>query len=206
MQILNSEFIVSNTDVDKCPKNSLPEYAFIGRSNVGKSSLINMICGRKNLAKISSAPGKTKLINHFLINKSWHIVDLPGYGYARTSKAKRKEFEKFITTYFLKRKELTCAFLLLDIRLKPQLIDINFIKWLGEKLIPFSIVFTKSDKINPDEIKLNISKCLGELKKDWAEIPPYFITSATKLIGRKEILDYIKNTNKEIKQEFNRKY
>lgn len=195
MKIFNSEFIISNTNVKGCPKHSFPEYAFIGRSNVGKSSLINMICGRKNLAKISSTPGKTQLINHFLIDKKWYIVDLPGYGYASTSKSNRKKFQNFTTNYFLERKELTSTFLLLDIRQEPQSIDINFIKWMGGNLIPFNIVFTKSDKINSNKIESSISKYLDTLKKDWSKLPHFFISSSKKLKGKKEILNYIKKTN-----------
>ena len=155
MNVAHAEFVVSNTKVEKCPKSKIPEYAFIGRSNVGKSSLINMLCNRKKLAKTSSRPGKTQLINHYLINKQWHLVDLPGYGYARISKTQKKTFQKFIVDYFVKRKELIAAFLLIDLRHKPQTIDLEFMHWLGENWIPFSIVFTKADKLKEKEIKTN---------------------------------------------------
>lgn len=200
MKIFNAEFIVSNSSIKKCPKHSFPEYAFIGRSNVGKSSLINMLCGKKSLAKISSAPGKTKLINHFLINKKWYLVDLPGYGYSHTSKLTRKQFKDFTTDYFINRQELTSTFLLIDVRIKPQKIDINFIKWMGENLVPFNLVFTKCDKIKDSEIKSNISIYLDLLKKDWLELPNYFISSSRKLMGKKEILDYISKTNSEFQK------
>ena len=200
MKIFNAEFIVSNSSIKKCPKHSFPEYAFIGRSNVGKSSLINMLCGKKSLAKISSAPGKTKLINHFLINKKWYLVDLPGYGYSHTSKLTRKQFKDFTTDYFINRQELTSTFLLIDVRIKPQTIDVNFIKWMGENLVPFNLVFTKCDKIKDSEIKSNISIYLDLLKKDWAELPNYFISSSRKLMGKKEILKYISNTNSEFQK------
>ena len=147
MNVANAEFVVSNTNVEQCPKTKLPEYAFIGRSNVGKSSLINMLCNKKKLAKTSSRPGKTQLINHFLINKQWYLVDLPGYGYARTSKAQKKTFQKFITDYLIKRKELISTFLLIDLRHKPQPLDLKYMRWLGKNLIPFSIIFTKADKL-----------------------------------------------------------
>ena len=147
MKVAHAKFVVSNTKVDQCPKSKIPEYAFIGRSNVGKSSLINMLCNQKKLAKTSSKPGKTQLINHFLINKKWYLVDLPGYGYARASKTEKKTFQKFIVNYFIKRKELVSAFLLIDIRHNPQPIDLDFLRWLGENFIPFSIVFTKADKL-----------------------------------------------------------
>ena len=200
MKIFNAEFIVSNSSIKKCPKHSFPEYAFIGRSNVGKSSLINMLCGKKSLAKISSAPGKTKLINHFLINKKWYLVDLPGYGYSHTSKLTRKQFKDFTTDYFINRQELTSTFLLIDVRIKPQKIDINFIKWMGENLVPFNLVFTKCDKIKDSEIKSNISIYLDLLKKDWLELPNYFISSSRKLMGKKEILKYISKTNSEFQK------
>ncbi len=200
MKIFNSEFVVSNSSIKKCPKHLLPEYAFIGRSNVGKSSLINMICERKNLAKISSSPGKTKLINHFLINKKWYLVDLPGYGYSHTSKLTRKKFKHFTTDYFLNRKELTSTFLLIDIRLKPQTIDINFINWMGENLVPFNLVFTKCDKVPIKKIKSCISTYLDFLKKDWSELPNYFISSSRELKGKKEILNYIDKTNSQFQK------
>lgn len=198
MNIAHAEFVMSNTRVEQCPKSKLPEYAFIGRSNVGKSSLINMLCNRKKLAKTSSRPGKTQLINHFLINKQWHLVDLPGYGYARVSKTQKKTFQKFITNYFIKRKELISAFLLIDFRHKPQNLDLEFMSWLGENFIPFSIIFTKSDKLKEKEIKRNTSNYLKRLEEDWEEVPKYFITSSEKKIGKDELLNYIDEINQSI--------
>lgn len=198
MNIAHAEFVMSNTRVEQCPKSKLPEYAFIGRSNVGKSSLINMLCNRKKLAKTSSRPGKTQLINHFLINKQWHLVDLPGYGYARVSKTQKKTFQKFITNYFIKRKELISAFLLIDFRHKPQNLDLEFMSWLGENFIPFSIIFTKSDKLKEKEIKGNTSNYLKRLEEDWEEVPKYFITSSEKKIGKDELLNYIDEINQSI--------
>ena len=198
MNVAHAEFVMSNTKVEQCPKSKLPEYAFIGRSNVGKSSLINMLCNRKKLAKTSSRPGKTQLINHFLINKQWHLVDLPGYGYARVSKTQKKTFQKFITNYFIKRKELISAFLLIDFRHKPQNLDLEFMSWLGENFIPFSIIFTKSDKLKEKEIKENTTKYLKRLEEDWEEVPKYFITSSEKRIGKDELLNYIAEINQSI--------
>jgi GTP-binding protein len=200
MNVAHADFVMSNAEVAKCPKSHLPEYAFIGRSNVGKSSLINMLCNRKGLAKTSSRPGKTQLINHFLINKKWYLVDLPGYGYARVSKTQKKVFQKFVTDYFLKRTELISAFLLIDIRHEPQPVDLDFFKWLGEHQIPFSIVFTKADKIKPGTIEKNINNYFDELKKDWEELPPYFVTSASKGNGKEELLGYIQEINESIKE------
>lgn len=198
MNVAHAEFLVSNTRVDHCPKSKLPEYAFIGRSNVGKSSLINMLCNRKRLAKTSSRPGKTQLINHFLINNKWHLVDLPGYGYARASKTQKKTFQKFITDYFNKRKELVSAFLLIDIRHEPQPTDLDFMRWLGENYIPFTIVFTKADKIKEREIEKKVSDYLEKLKEDWESLPKYFITSSEKRLGRDELLGYIHEINESI--------
>ncbi|MDG1291497.1 MAG: ribosome biogenesis GTP-binding protein YihA/YsxC [Flavobacteriaceae bacterium] len=198
MNVAHAEFLVSNTRVDHCPKSKLPEYAFIGRSNVGKSSLINMLCNRKRLAKTSSRPGKTQLINHFLINNKWHLVDLPGYGYARASKTQKKTFQKFITDYFNKRKELVSAFLLIDIRHEPQPPDLDFMRWLGENYIPFTIVFTKADKIKEREIEKKVSVYLEKLKEDWESLPKYFITSSEKRLGRDELLGYIHEINESI--------
>ncbi|MBT8266196.1 MAG: ribosome biogenesis GTP-binding protein YihA/YsxC [Bacteroidia bacterium] len=195
MQIKSAEFVVSNQDVDKCPNSALPEYAFIGRSNVGKSSLINMLTSRKNLAKTSGRPGKTQLINHFLINKNWHLVDLPGYGYARVSKKAKKTFQKFITAYFEKRKQLVSAFILVDIRHKPQPIDLDFMQWMGEHQIPFSIIFTKADKLKPKAIENHVEAYKSILLESWEEVPNYFITSASKEIGKKELLSYIDEIN-----------
>lgn len=198
MNVANAEFVVSNTNVEQCPKTKLPEYAFIGRSNVGKSSLINMLCNKKKLAKTSSTPGKTQLINHFLINKQWYLVDLPGYGYARTSKVQKKTFQKFITDYLIKRKELISTFLLIDLRHKPQPLDLKYMNWLGKNLIPFSIIFTKADKLKEVEINENILKYLNDIRKDWEEIPQHFITSSEKKIGKSELLNYIDEINKSI--------
>ena len=198
MKVANAEFVVSNAKVELCPKSKLPEYAFIGRSNVGKSSLINMLCNKKKLAKTSSRPGKTQLINHFLINQSWHLVDLPGYGYAMASKTQKKTFQKFVVDYFNKRKELVSAFLLIDLRHEPQKIDLDFMRWLGENFIPFSIIFTKSDKLKEKEIKGNTSNYIKRLEEDWEEVPKYFITSSEKRIGKDELLNYIDEINQSI--------
>ncbi len=198
MNVAHAEFVLSNTKVELCPKSKIPEYAFIGRSNVGKSSLINMLCNRKKLAKTSSRPGKTQLINHFLINKQWHLVDLPGYGYARVSKTQKKTFQKFITNYFIKRKELISAFLLIDIRHNPQTLDLEFMRWLGENCIPFSIVFTKADKLKEKEIKKNTTEYFKRLEDDWKEMPKHFITSSEKSLGKNELLSYINHINHSI--------
>jgi len=195
MKVTSSEFLISNSNVNKCPSNNLSDYAFIGRSNVGKSSLINALCNKKSLAKTSSRPGKTQLINHFLINNSWHLVDLPGYGYARTSKTQKKIFQKFITEYFNERKQLVSAFVLIDIRHEPQPIDLDFMYWLGEKEIPFSIIFTKSDKLKPNKIKINIENYFKKMNDQWDYFPVHFITSATKKNGIKDVLIYIDQLN-----------
>ena len=198
MNVAHAEFVLSNTKVELCPKSKIPEYAFIGRSNVGKSSLINMLCNRKKLAKTSSRPGKTQLINHFLINKQWYLVDLPGYGYARVSKTQKKTFQKFITNYFIKRKELIAAFLLIDLRHKPQTLDLEFMRWLGKNYIPFSIVFTKADKLKEKEIKKNTSEYFKILEDDWEEMPKHFVTSSEKSLGKDELLNYINHINHSI--------
>jgi len=198
MNVAHAEFVLSNTKVDHCPKSKLPEYAFIGRSNVGKSSLINFLCNRKRLAKTSSRPGKTQLINHFLINNKWHLVDLPGYGYARASKTQKKTFQKFIKDYFNKRKELVSAFLLIDIRHEPQPPDMDFMRWLGENYIPFTIVFTKADKIKEREIEKNVLDYLDKLREDWESLPRHFITSSEKRMGRDELLEYIHEMNESL--------
>ena len=196
MNIKSAQFVISNTDLEICPKSSLPEYAFIGRSNVGKSSLINSLCRNKKLAKTSSRPGKTQLINHFLINENWHLVDLPGYGYARVSKSQKKVFQSFITTYFKQRKQLINAFLLIDIRHEPQPIDLNFMEWLGENQIPFSIVFTKSDKLKTSAQERNIAHYKKEMLDSlWEELPPVFVTSSLHQTGGEEILNYIEQLN-----------
>ncbi|WP_400076713.1 ribosome biogenesis GTP-binding protein YihA/YsxC [Winogradskyella sp. R77965] len=200
MKIKSAEFVISNSEVAKCPKNNLPEYAFIGRSNVGKSSLINMLTDRKSLAKTSGRPGKTQLINHFVINDSWYLVDLPGYGYARVSKTSKKKFQKFITNYFEQRKQLVSAFVLVDIRHKPQPIDLEFMQYLGESGIPFGIVFTKADKLKPLAIERHVNDYCEELLKTWEELPLYFVTSSSKHIGKEELLEFIANTNEEIEQ------
>ncbi len=198
MKITSAEFVMSNSDVAKCPKGKLPEYAFIGRSNVGKSSLINMLMQRKNLAKTSGRPGKTQLINHFLINKAWHLVDLPGYGYARVSKSSKKVFQKFITQYFQKRQQLVLAFVLVDCRHEPQKVDLEFLQWMGENQIPFSIIFTKADKLKPGAIKRNIEAYEQKLLETWEETPQHFITSASDYTGREELLGYIGSLNDEM--------
>lgn len=195
MQINKASFVISNTDIKKCPEPKLPEYAFIGRSNVGKSSLINSLTNRKNLAKTSGKPGKTQLINHFLINENWFLVDLPGYGYASVSKKQRTEFAKFIKEYLLKRQNLMCLFVLIDCRLRPQKIDLDFMSWLGENQIPFVVCFTKLDKLSKQASVKNIDVYKQELKKNWESLPEIFTTSSTKKIGQKEILDFINKTN-----------
>lgn len=200
MKIKSAEFVVSNSEVTKCPKDNLPEYAFIGRSNVGKSSLINMLTDRKSLAKTSGRPGKTQLINHFLINKNWYLVDLPGYGYARVSKSSKKKFQKFITDYFEQRKQLISAFVLVDIRHKPQPIDLEFMQYMGESGIPFGIIFTKADKLKPKAIERHVKDYCDVLLKTWEELPPYFVTSSSKSIGKDEVLGFIGSTNEEIEQ------
>tara|TARA_R100000935_G_scaffold44696_2_gene67590 strand:- start:8290 stop:8880 length:591 start_codon:yes stop_codon:yes gene_type:complete len=189
---------MSNSEVAKCPKDRLPEYAFIGRSNVGKSSLINMLMERKSLAKTSGRPGKTQLINHFIVNKNWYLVDLPGYGYARVSKKAKKTFQKFITNYFEKRKQLVLAFVLVDCRHEPQPIDLDFMQYLGENQIPFSIIFTKADKLKPNALKRNIEAYEQRLLQDWEEMPHYFVTSASNSEGREDLLDYIDRVNEEL--------
>ena len=198
MQIKTAEFVVSNSDVAKCPKNPIPEYAFIGRSNVGKSSLINRLTGRKSLAKTSGRPGKTQLINHFIINNNWHLVDLPGYGYAKVSKTVKKKFQQFITDYFLRREQMVWAFVLIDIRHEPQKIDLEFMQWMGENDIPFSIVFTKSDKLKPKAIERNINNYIQTLLETWETAPKYFVTSSSSGTGREELLEYIDEMNQQV--------
>ncbi|SFN37977.1 GTP-binding protein [Bizionia echini] len=195
MEIKSAEFVMSNSDVAKCPKNLVPEYAFIGRSNVGKSSLINMLTSRKSLAKTSGRPGKTQLINHFLINKNWYLVDLPGYGYARVSKSSKKTFQKFITDYFTQREQLVSAFVLVDIRHKPQPIDLEFMAWMGENGIPFSIIFTKADKLKPQAILNHVADYSAIMLETWVDMPNYFITSSSKSIGKEDVLNYIHELN-----------
>lgn len=191
MLIRSAEFVISNSDVRKCPASTLPEFAFIGRSNVGKSSLINALANQKSLAKTSGKPGKTQLINHFLINKKWYLVDLPGYGYAKTSKSKRKKWEAFIEEYLLTRENLYTTFILLDSRLEPQKIDLEFMSWCGENLLPFSMVFTKTDKLSNVELQKNLAAYKREMLKYWEEMPPMFTTSSVSGQGREELLNYI---------------
>ncbi len=198
MKISSAEFIMSNSDVAKCPKDKLPEYAFIGRSNVGKSSLINMLTNRKSLAKTSGRPGKTQLINHFIINKNWFLVDLPGYGYAKVSKSSKKVFQKFITAYFSKRAQLVCAFVLVDSRHEPQKIDLEFMQWLGENQVPFSIIFTKADKLTKTKLPIQINNYIDEMLKYWEEMPNYFITSSSSGLGQEDVLNYIQDINDQL--------
>ncbi|WP_413511650.1 ribosome biogenesis GTP-binding protein YihA/YsxC [Myroides odoratus] len=199
MKINTSEFVISNSDVSKCPNEPLPEYAFIGRSNVGKSSLINMLTNSKNLAKTSSRPGKTQLINHFKINSNWFLVDLPGYGYAKVSKKTKSVFQKFITEYFEKRRQLVCAFVLIDIRHDAQKIDLEFMEYLGVSAIPFAIIFTKADKVGKTKVPQLIAAYEKQLLNGlWEEMPPYFITSAEEKTGREEVLAYIDEINQDI--------
>lgn len=187
---------MSSPNIQLCPKDTKPEYAFIGRSNVGKSSLINMLCNHKNLAKTSATPGKTLLINHFIINNEWYLVDLPGYGFAKRSKTVQKKLEQMITSYILQREQLVNVFVLIDIRHDPQAIDVDFINWLGQSNIPFSIVFTKADKLSASKVVPAATAYMDKLKETWEELPPYFITSSETKRGRDEILDYIENINK----------
>jgi GTP-binding protein len=191
MQINEAVFIVSNTEIKNCPTDKKPEFAFIGRSNVGKSSLINMLTAKKGLAKTSGTPGKTQLINHFLINDQWYIVDLPGYGYARASKSMRSNWEKFIADYLTKRETLMNIFVLLDARLEPQKIDLEFMNWCGEKGLPFSMVFTKIDKLSSSVLQKNLAKYKKEMLKYWEEMPPVFTSSSTSGFGREQLLNYI---------------
>lgn len=198
MDIKSAEFVVSNTQVAKCPAGDLPEYAFIGRSNVGKSSLINMLTGRNKLAMTSATPGKTLLINHFLINKSWHLVDLPGYGYAKRSKREQDRLSRIIRDYILLRPQLTSLFVLIDVRHAPQPVDMRFIEWLGENGVPFALVFTKADKMPKAEVGKNVSAYLAQLSEQWEELPPHFVTSSAKVQGRDDILDYIDGVNRSL--------
>ncbi len=199
MIIKTVEFIKSSQKWQECPEPTLPEYAFIGRSNVGKSSLINAMMNRKDLAKTSQTPGKTQLINHFIVNEEWYLTDLPGYGYAKVSKVQRKDFEKLITNYILNRKNLVNLFVLVDSRHKPQKIDIEFMQWCGESGIPFSIVFTKADKLKPNIVKKNVELYKKELLEVWEELPDFYGTSAEKKEGGEHILEFINNTNQLLK-------
>ncbi len=200
MKIKSAEFVISNSLVSKCPKERIPEYAFIGRSNVGKSSLINMLTNKKSLAKTSGRPGKTQLINHFIINKEWFLVDLPGYGYARVSKKSKKTFQKFITDYFEKREQMICAFVLVDCRHEPQKVDLEFMEWLGINQVPFNIIFTKADKLKPEALKRNIKNYQQILLKTWEELPECFVTSSSNYKGKEELLDYIQNLNNSMQE------
>ena len=196
MIIKSAEFVLSSTQISKCPEPKLPEYAFIGRSNVGKSSLINMLVQHKNLAKTSGKPGKTQLINHFLINEQWYLADLPGFGYAKVSKDKKLQWHKMIRDYFLHRENLLCVFVLIDSRLEMQKIDRELMDFLGENQIPFSIAFTKIDKLSPPILQKNVAAFRKEMRKTWDELPQMFNSSAEKKIGRENILDFIEETNK----------
>lgn len=199
MKINTAEFVISNSEVSKCPKDPLPEYAFIGRSNVGKSSLINMLTNHKSLAKTSSKPGKTQLINHFKINNNWFLVDLPGYGYAKVSKKSKEVFQQFVTDYFEKREQLVCAFVLIDIRLEAQKIDLEFFTYLGVTEVPFCIIFTKADKVGKTRIHSHIEAYRKQvLASGWEEMPQHFITSATESTGKEELLSFIDEINQEM--------
>jgi GTP-binding protein len=199
MEITSAEFKISSSRADMCPQGNLPEYAFIGRSNVGKSSLINMLTKRPKLAMTSSTPGKTLLINHFLINKEWYLVDLPGYGYAQRGKKMMEKIQKLIEYYVLEREQMTCLFVLLDSRLEPQKIDLEFMEWLGENGVPFAIIFTKADKQSIAKTRSNVNRYLNKLKEQWEELPPHFVSSSENKTGRKEILDYIDSINQSIR-------
>ena len=198
MEIKSAEFVISNTDVKKCPAGNLPEYAFIGRSNVGKSSLINMLTGKKGLAMTSQKPGKTMLINHFLINGQWYLVDLPGYGFAQRGKEGRDNIQRIIEDYILEREQLTNLFVLIDSRHEPQKIDLEFMEWLGENGIPFSLIFTKTDKISKSRLQENLKAYQTKLLESWEELPPILLSSSEKKEGRDEILNYIEEINKSL--------
>ena len=195
MVIKSAEFVISNSRVEKCPTTGLPEYAFIGRSNVGKSSLINMLTARKGLAMTSQKPGKTQLINHFIINDAWYLVDLPGYGYARLGRDSRDSLRRMIEDYVLERKELVLLFVLLDCRHEPQKIDLEFIQWLGEEGVPFALVFTKADKLSKGRLAANVEAYKAKLHEEWEELPPIFVTSSEERMGRNELLGYIEEIN-----------
>ena len=201
MEIKKSEFVISAPTVSKCPSDTKPEYAFIGRSNVGKSSLINMLCNHKNLAKTSETPGKTLLINHFIINNEWYLVDLPGYGFAKRSKSVQQKITNMITSYILQREQLINTFVLVDIRHEQQKIDREFIDWLGQSNVPFAIIFTKADKLGPVRARQNAEAWMRKLSDTWDELPPYFVTSSETKAGRDEVLGYIEQINAELKGE-----
>ncbi|MBQ7362008.1 MAG: YihA family ribosome biogenesis GTP-binding protein [Bacteroidaceae bacterium] len=196
MEIKSARFVISNTDIRKCPQDGKPEYAFIGRSNVGKSSLINMLTRQNKLAMTSSTPGKTLLINHFLLNDAWYLVDLPGYGYAKRGKSQQEKLKDIISSYILYREQMTLLFVLIDSRHAPQKIDLEFIEWLGENGVPFSIIFTKADKLTRTQLHANIKSYKETLLQQWEELPPIFITSSEQSTGRSELLEYIDNINK----------
>jgi len=200
MEIRNAEFTLSAPNVSMCPQDNKPEYAFIGRSNVGKSSLINMLCRNKKLAKTSSTPGKTLLINHFIINREWYLVDLPGYGFAKRSKSEVAKLDQMIRGYILSREQLVNVFVLIDIRLEPQKIDLEFMEWLGVSSVPFSIVFTKSDKLSASKVRQNVDAYVRQMLETWEEMPPYFVTSAEKGEGRDDVLGYIEKVNQSLKE------
>lgn len=201
MQIKSAEFVISNTEIEKCPQGNLPEFAFIGRSNVGKSSLINALCNKKHLAKTSSRPGKTQLINHFLINRQWHLVDLPGYGYARVSKTEKKKFQAYIETYFRERQQLVLAFVLLDIRHPTQPIDLEFMRWLGQEGIPFYMVFTKADKLKPKAVERQLAAYTVSMEREWEQLPPCFVTSAANKQGLDHLTAGIGSVLQQIKSQ-----
>ena len=193
--VKSARFVISNSDVKKCPVDGKPEYAFIGRSNVGKSSLINMLTGHRKLAMTSATPGKTLLINHFIVNDEWYLVDLPGYGYSKRSKTQNEQLEHIISSYVLEREAMTLLFVLIDSRHEPQKIDIEFFQWLGENGVPFSIIFTKADKLTKTALSSNIAAYKKRLLEDWEELPPVFITSSETGLGREEVLQYIDEIN-----------
>jgi GTP-binding protein len=198
MEVKTAEFSISSPMVSMCPKDTKPEYAFIGRSNVGKSSLINMLCRNKKLAKTSSTPGKTLLINHFIINKEWYLVDLPGYGFAKRSKKEVQKIDQMIRGYILGREQLVNVFVLIDVRLEPQAIDLEFMNWLGMSSVPFSIVFTKADKLTSAKVRANVEAYKKKMMETWEEMPPHFVTSAESREGRDDVLGYIEQINKSL--------
>ena len=200
MEVKTAEFVISAPVVNMCPADTKPEYAFIGRSNVGKSSLINMLCRNKKLANTSATPGKTLLINHFIINKEWYLVDLPGYGYAKRSKTEIAKLDRMIRGYILQRHQLVSVFVLVDVRLEPQAIDVEFINWLGQSGVPFCIVFTKADKLSQGKVNTNVEEYKRKLLETWEELPPYIVTSSENKQGRDELLEYIEKINKELKE------
>ena len=195
MKIDSATYLISAPSVELCPESTLPEYAFIGRSNVGKSSLVNMLTGNSRLAKTSATPGKTMMINYFLINGRWHLVDLPGYGFAKRSKKEQEKFQQMISGYVLHRQQMTCLFVLVDSRHEPQRIDLDFIQWLGENEVPFALVFTKGDKLGKTKLGANVAAYLRALSEQWEELPPHFVTSSVTRAGRDELLDYIQQIN-----------